>query len=120
MSAIDYVSALFLKPFNSSVLDKCRSIPEKASCFDSIKARLYFVAQVIASVIALPIILILGIFTSLIHLVQCKSLNPICTQLKESFKFHALMAIPISLIGIFAPLTTTRNFGNSLDACLMS
>jgi len=79
------------------------------SHFESIKARLLFVAQLIVSKIAIPIFLISLVFGAICGEKGEETVDECCNSLKDLFT----KVIPISIIGIFAPFST-------IDKCVKS
>ncbi len=81
---------------------------EDISCLGSIRNRFYFVIQLIVSLIALPVLLLIGLFE--IPIDSCRGANWRVTVLEVAYdlRVHFLYLVPISFIGIFIPLSTTK------------
>lgn len=80
--------------------------PAEITLCESALARLISLAQLVISVIALPVILLVGLVEAAIRARKgegCEALAEMGSYLKS----HALIGIPTSFIGIFAPLATT-------------
>ena len=108
-------NGFFLKPLNQAlkvVLD-----PENATCGDSLVARVSLLAQVLFSLTALLVLLSIGLITAGANL--CTGSNAKAfTPIKDHLKYHVLLALPLSIIGILAPLHITKDLRNSLNKCL--
>ena len=77
MSAVDHVqkiSTAFLWP-SKEAMPLMREAIKKDSCCSGIKARAFFVTQIIASIVAIPLMLIASVFIMLWNLVRCDIKN---------------------------------------------
>ena len=109
-SVLDGVHSVFTFPMEKTGFFNEKTTPEMledASFFESIGTRALFVLQVVASTIALPIILLLGLLDSLVYACKGEGAKGL-KEMLNSFTEHFLVALPISLLGIIAPLKTTH------------
>lgn len=112
MNALSAISQFFSTPFNS------QPDPEgELSCSQSLISRLLHVAQLISSLVALPILFMIGLSEATIQL--CKGDQGHGFKLfVQSLKKHLALRIPISVIGLFAPRSTTIKCEDSFSHCL--
>jgi len=87
----------------------------ETSCCESIKMRLYFLAQVISSLIALPMNLLAGLFEAAVNLCTGEDWKGSFSTMGKALRAHGLVAFPASLIGIFAPASATLKCAYKLD-----
>ena len=109
-SVLNGVQQVFTFPMDKTGFLNEKTTPEmleNASIFESIGTRALFVLQIVASIVALPIILLLGIIDSFVYLCKGEGAKGL-KEMTNSFTQHLLVALPISLLGIFAPLKTTH------------
>ena len=110
MTIVDSITNFSLIPISTA--HPIRKNHKNSSCIDSIIARGCFALQVITSAIALPIIFAVGLLSGM--------LRGCCEKGKENLKEMVeglvanLIAIPISIIGIIAPLSTTNSVLNCI------
>ena len=113
MAIVESILEYSLKPCNIA-LETVKN-HKSSSCLDSITARLLFAANLIISAIALPIILIVGLISTIVDASQGEGLRSlvetICTLL------ITIKTLPISIIGIIAPLSATEYIEKRLDCC---
>lgn len=115
MKALEQTTAFFLKPVDYSI----KVVQNKNATYgESFLARMCFIAQIISSIVALPFILIVGLATAFINLCRGDEVSPAFSDMGMSFKQLELFTLPLSLVGIFAPLSTTNSLGDSLATCL--
>lgn len=89
---------------------------ESATCGESIKARALLTIQAIISLVALPIILLLGLIS--LAVLTCKGEGKkAANELWNCLKAHVVVAIPTSIIGPFIPLSATLDVANCLRDC---
>jgi len=88
---------------------------ENVSCCQSATARLLAAAQVITSIIALPIILLFGLLSAAIQACFGRegAGDEALKEMIDALKHHVISAIPVSVVGIFATLETTRLFSEA-------
>lgn len=116
MKALEQTATFFMKPINQNI-EMLRDNDE-TTAGQSVFARMCFLAQIISSLVALPIILLVGLATAFINLCSGEKVGPAFTMMADKLKLTQLFALPMSLVGVFAPLKTTEEFGNSLNNCL--
>ena len=110
MSAVDQVqriSGAFLWP-SKEAMPLMREAIKKDSCCSSIKARVFFVTQVIASMVAIPFMLIASLFITLWNLAQCDIKNAGLTLPTAIIQcgYHVGFIFG-SIIGSVAPMSLT-------------
>ena len=111
MSSVDQVqkiSAAFLWP-SKEAMPLMREAIKKDSCCSGIKARAFFVTQIIASIVAIPLMLIASIFIMLWNVVRCDIKNAgltLPTVIIQS-AYHVGFIFG-SVIGSIAPMSVTN------------
>jgi hypothetical protein len=112
----------FLKSINTFTIEPSQYATEvaakgqNATFGESISARLLFVAQLVMSIIALPIILAIGLIAALVQSCNGNGKEGF-NELGDFLKQHLLILIPTSAVGIFAPLEATNSCFNSQKKC---
>lgn len=126
MSLFKSVCEFSLKPasYSEPILEQAKIAQinlEKPSptCFDSFKVRMLSIAQLIMSIVALPIILIVGLIAAGINAIL-GDYNQDLDLMWMMLKVHVIVMIPTSAVGIFAPLTTTADVGVAQMKCLLN
>ncbi len=116
MEALKNTTAFFTKPIAEAgkILDK-----KEPTCGQSILARLCFLAQIISSLIAIPILLVVGLSTAVVRLFEGENVCDAFSAMGKSLRSAVLFSIPVSFVGVFAPLETTGNFARDYEACLI-
>lgn len=98
---------------------KVNLMEEAEGCLATqIAPRLLSLAQLLVSIIALPIILLVGLTETAFRLCTCSSdkLDTLkCTL--YALESHLCMSIPVSFMGIFLPYSATEKIGQALDKC---
>lgn len=88
---------------------------ENASTCTSVKARLMAAVQLIISLVALPIILLVGLVQAAVNSKNDEGRKTL-KDMVDCLKWHVLFAIPSAAVGIFASLEKTEEIaGNLLD-----
>lgn len=107
------IDNLLLKPseYFTDIITK----GSNATLGESILARITMIAQLILSIIALPVHFVVGLLTAGFELCKGEHVGPTLAGTKESIRLHALVAIPLSFVGIFTPLETSKTFREYLD-----
>ena len=122
MEVLHSLNDFFLKPIDYiNEAPQQNGIPkyEEISFSQSAVNRLLFLAQLISSIIALPILLIVGLVEATIEATRQNPTEKIgFASLSYILKLHALAAIPISFVGIFAPFSTVAKCRESSQKCL--
>ena len=89
---------------------------EEATIGESIQTRALFVVQLIVSLVALPIVLVLGLISLAVRAGQGEG-KAAANELWHGLKEHLIVTIPTSIIGTVAPLTVTNEVGVNLMKC---
>lgn len=120
MSLIRSINKLSIEPLTYALPHAAKAeSPFKSdedSCGHSIKSRFLYLTQIIASLVAIPILIVAGLFETIVRSFSgegCEALS----ELFDTLKFHVLVAIPGSFVGIFAPLEKSRSCAKSLLNC---
>ena len=108
MTLLQSLNEISKKPFLCSMDIASRYTDPDTNCAKSALARLILVAQLIVSLIALPLLLVIGLISFAFR--ACagegkKALNELGSALKE----HILVVIPTAAAGIFVSLETTMD-----------
>ncbi len=114
MTLLNSINTAAIEP--SQYATKVASNYKTATCGESITARILFVAQLIMSVIALPIILVLGLISTIVQAFDGKG-GDACNEWGKFLKQHLFILIPTSFVGIFAPLEATDSCFHSTSKC---
>jgi hypothetical protein len=106
MTILRSLNNLTTLPSESIIKTVVNEHPNNIGCGESTKIRLLFALQLIVSLVALPVLLVVGLISFVFR--ACagegkEALNELGRVLKE----HILIAIPTSAVGIFASLETT-------------
>ena len=83
-----------------------------------IAPRLLSAAQLLVSIVALPIILLVGLLETTFRLCTCSS--DILNTLKATlllFEMHLGILIPVNFMGIFLPFSATQKLQQTLANC---
>ncbi len=114
MTLLNSVQNISVKPFDHAIgtIEPYGDV----SCGQSIKARALFVIQAIVSLVALPIILLLGVFSLAVRTCQGEG-KVAANELWDSLKMHIAVVLPTSLIGPFIPLSATLDVLTTLSNC---
>ena len=117
MTLLNGVQNLSTDTFNHAVA--ICVLNEQANCGDSTKARALFALQLVVSLVALPILLLLGTISLAVRACQGEG-KEAAKELWSCLKHHVGVVIPTSFVGIVAPLKTTENVVKSLLKCTTS
>ena len=94
------------------------SFKTKGCLAREITSRLLSAAQLLVSIVALPILLLIGLLETTFHLCTCSSntLNTLKITLL-SLDLHLCIFIPVSFAGIFLPYSATGKIDEALAKC---
>ncbi len=109
--AVDYV-----QKYSMTVSDYSHDMkvdPQTATCWDSVKVRTLATIQLIISVLALPIVLIVGLITAIVRPKNDADESTLGNMVNY-LKWHVLFSIPSSAVKIFTPLTTSEEISSNL------
>lgn len=90
---------------------------EAISDGESIGMRLLFALQIITSIVALPIILVIGLLEAAIQSCRGKGTETII-ELGNALKYHLIYALPGSIAGLALPLETAQSALKAQEECL--
>ncbi len=115
MSVISSITDISTK----AIQEATKSFGERnPSCATSIGTRLLFIAQLIMSALALPIILLVGLIAGIVR--ACEGDGTLgFEEMLAGIKSHLILVIPTSIVGIFLPIDTTRGVFISQSKCLL-
>ena len=116
MTLLSSVQNYSTKPFDSAFTTAIEN--KEATCGQSVQARALFVTQLIISIVALPIILLIGLISLAVRATQGEG-KEAAEELWMCLKEHLAVTIPTSLVGIFAPLNATKDAGIALINCAL-
>ena len=116
MTLLSSVQNYSTKPFDSAFTIAIEN--KEAACGKSLQARALFVTQLITSIVALPIILLIGLISLAVRACQGEG-KEAAEELLMCLKEHFVITIPTSLVGIFAPLSATKDVGIALINCAL-
>ena len=114
MTLLNSVQNISVKPFQNAI--ETLAPLGDVSCGQSIKARALFLIQAIISLVALPIILLLGTISLTVRTCQGKG-KVAANELWDSLKMQVAVVIPTSLVGPFIPASATLDVFTSLLSC---
>ena len=99
-------------------LDAQASCQAKGCLAREIGSRLLSAAQLLVSIVALPILLLIGLLETTFHLCTCSSntLNTLKVTLL-TLQMQLGMLIPVSFAGIFLPYSATEKIAEALEKC---
>lgn len=118
---INYTSLLNeMIPITSKPLHLAGAQLEENTVFGEISGRLLLVVQAVTSLVALPIILLIGLLEAALLAITCNRNNALTTleMTLSGLTEHLVLSIPISLIAIFTPKSIYDPVGNTLDSCV--
>lgn len=88
-----------------------------ADFFKSVKTRMCFLAQFIVSLVALPVILLVGLVTAAVKAISREDGVQPLKDMLEALKNHVAVVIPTSFVGVIAPLTWSGSLAKNLSDC---
>jgi hypothetical protein len=112
-----YLNPMLLKP-SEWADDQASKLGEENTFCQTLPTRLFFLLQVIASVAAIPILLIGALLESFLNLF-CSTdgePNPFLNMGKRWIE-HIGISLPTSFLGAFTSIPLARNVGDKLFKC---